>query len=166
MHGHVGSVKVYLESDTLDRGFVTDFKHIGWLKDFLNAYVDHKFIIDISDPAFKDIVGSVLLPSSKTGNNPVIHSRSSKRVSLSPIAPNLFKEEFGWYIAGAYNDLNGVEKELLEGFLFVDFVPTSENLARWIYKMVDIKMKELNVVTSRIEWYETPKSKSTYFGDK
>jgi len=174
MHGHEGSVQVYLESDTLDRGFVTDFKHLGWLKDFLNAYVDHKFIVDINDPAFEQIVGGKYLLTDiveTTGDwnqmveKPVL-AIDNRQVTLSPIAPDLFDKEYGWYVAGDYNNLEGTRKELLEGFLFVDFVPTSENLSKWIYEIVNIKMKELNVVTSRIEWWETPKSKSTYFGDK
>ena len=174
LHGHEGSVQVYLESDKLERGFVTDFKHLGWLKDFLNAYVDHKFIIDINDPAFKQIVGGVFTTAEvikTTGDwnqvveEPVLYI-GGQNVNVSPIAPDLNIPDIGWYIAGGAENLEGTQKELLEGFLFVDFVPTSENLSKWIYDIVDIKMKELQVVTSRIEWYETPKSKSTYIGDK
>ena len=174
LHGHEGSIQVYLESDSLNKGFVTDFKHLGWLKDFLNEYVDHKFIVDVNDPAFRQIVGGVFTKGEKietTGDwNQIVEipvlAVGDRRIELVKIGPDLFEEEFGWFVPGGYNNLEGTEKELLEGFLLVDFVPTSENLAKWLYEIVDIKMKELNVVTSRIEWYETPKSKSTYFGNK
>lgn len=163
MHGHEGSVHVYLESETLDHGFVTDFKHLGWLKDFINAYIDHKFIIDVHDPAFVSIVNY------STGVDDGVPSliNASNVVPLSRVAPDLFPDNTpGFYVAGDANNLIGYEKELLEGFLFVDFVPTSENLAKWIYELVSIKMKELNVVTTQIEWFETPKSRSTYIGNK
>ena len=175
MHGHEGSIKVFLKSrGGLTDGFVTDFKHLGWLKDFINEYIDHKFIVDINDPAFVKIVGGVFTKSEKVETSgdwskmvevPVI-AMGERRLELVPIAPNLFEKEFGWFVPGSYNNLEGYEKELLEGFLFVDFVPTSENLAYWIYQMVDTKMEKLNVVTTQIEWWETPKSRSTYVANK
>ena len=39
-HGHEGLVHVFLEGDTLERGMVTDFKHLGWLKNFLDDQVN------------------------------------------------------------------------------------------------------------------------------
>ena len=58
LHGHQGKVIVYLKSDTLKSGMVTDFKHLNWFKKFLDDVIDHKFIIDINDPLF-----STLLPN-------------------------------------------------------------------------------------------------------
>ncbi len=175
LHGHEGSIQVFLTSDNLDNGFVTDFKHLGWLKDFINGYIDHKFIVDIDDPAFLQIVGASFQMTDKvltvgdwnqTISVPAL-AIGNRQIELHSIAPDLFPDtEYGWYVAGDYSNLEGVEKELLEGFLFVDFVPTSENLAEWMYRIVTAKMKKLNVVTSRIEWWETPKSRSTYIGNK
>ena len=55
-HGHLGTVHVFLEGETLERGMVTDFKHLGWLKTFLDDSVDHKFILDVNDPIFTKLL--------------------------------------------------------------------------------------------------------------
>jgi 6-pyruvoyltetrahydropterin/6-carboxytetrahydropterin synthase len=49
--------------------------------------------------------------------------------------------------------------EKYEGMIFVDFVPTSENLAAWLLSVVQEKMKNLpGVRVKAVEYWETPKS--------
>ena len=59
LHGHQGKVIVYLKSDTLKSGMVTDFKHLNWFKKFLDDVIDHKFIIDINDPLFATLLPNI-----------------------------------------------------------------------------------------------------------
>ena len=54
-------------------------------------------------------------------------------------------------------------KEMYEGFIIVDFVPTSENLSAWLLNIVQKKMAKINIKVSHIEYFETPKSKSTVY---
>ena len=141
LHGHQGKVIVYLQSDNLHNGMVTDFNHLNWFKYFLNDTFDHKFIIDINDPLF-----DTLLPHYKNKQN-------------------LHKMENGFSIP----DLSILQdepthiKELYEGYIIVDFIPTSENISAWLLKIVQKKMKNLNVEVPKIEYWETPKSKSVVF---
>ena len=143
-HGHEGKVQIYLTGSELDStGMITDFRHLEWLKSFINQYIDHKFIIDKNDPGFELIIG---------GNKELIP---------------LKLPDHSEYIIGHTLDLSNlepssVEYELDEGVLVVDFVPTSENLSKWMAEFVDYKMKELNVAVHKIDWWETPKSRSTY----
>ena len=58
---------------------------------------------------------------------------------------------------------NTTEYEYYEGFMIVDFVPTSENLSSWMAELVDVKMKPLNVTVDHIDWWETPKSRSVFY---
>jgi 6-pyruvoyltetrahydropterin/6-carboxytetrahydropterin synthase len=51
-------------------------------------------------------------------------------------------------------------REHIESFVVVDFVPTSENLAAWLMDIVQKKMSLLGITVSKVELYETPKSKS------
>lgn len=141
LHGHQGTIIVHLESDTLSNGMVTDFKHLNWFKKFIDDTLDHKFIIDINDPLFE-----TLLP----------HFKDKK---------NLISFEDGYKIPQLAS-LQEKEKhiiEMYEGYVIVDFVPTSENLSAWLLKIVQKKMSPFDVKVSHIEYFETPKSKSTVY---
>jgi len=155
LHGHEGLVKVFLEeskdgSNIKDTGMVTDFKHLGWFKNFLDDVLDHKFIMDLQDPLF-----SIEFSLCKSLTNEI----------------NIIKMNEGYFIP----DLTEIRKildesdilearkdaifEKYEGAIFVDFVPTSENLSAWLLKIVQEKMKNLkNVRVKAIEYWETPKS--------
>jgi 6-pyruvoyltetrahydropterin/6-carboxytetrahydropterin synthase len=141
LHGHQGKIIVHLESDKLQNGMVTDFKHLNWFKKFLDDTIDHKFIIDINDPLF-----DTLLPHYK--DNKAFHT---------------MEQDF------MIPDLSILEgeplhiQELYEGYIIVDFVPTSENLSAWLLKIVQKKMVKIGVTVSHLEYFETPKSRSTVY---
>jgi hypothetical protein len=54
--------------------------------------------------------------------------------------------------------------EYYESFFIVDFIPTSENLSKWVYELTTPKMAKLGVKVGEVEWWETPKSCSRYSG--
>ncbi|AXK49561.1 6-pyruvoyl tetrahydrobiopterin synthase [Aliarcobacter trophiarum LMG 25534] len=137
LHGHQGKVIVYLKSDSLQSGMVTDFKHLNWFKKFLDDIIDHKFILDINDPLF-----STLLPN------------IDKKYLIK------FKEG---YKTVNLKDYKNELLELYESYIIVDFVPTSENISAWLLKIVQEKMSKLDIKVSKVEFLETPKSKSTFY---
>ena len=141
LHGHQGKILVHLQSETLQNGMVTDFKHLNWFKQFLDDTLDHKFIIDINDPLF-----STLLPHYKD-------------------KANLHNFEQGYMIPDLtlIKDEESHIKELYEGYVIVNFVPTSENLSAWLLQIVQKKMDPLGIEVSKVEFYETPKSKSCVY---
>ena len=153
LHGHEGKMQVFLTPnrtgaghDKLDAtGMVTDFRHLEWLKKWINEYIDHQFIIDKHDPLYNQIVG-------ERGLVPVLVPGTD-------------------YIAGWHLDLTGLaentpEYEYYEGFMIVDFVPTSEKLSAWVAEVVEVKMKKLGVRVHSIEWWETPKSRSVFYMER
>jgi 6-pyruvoyltetrahydropterin/6-carboxytetrahydropterin synthase len=121
---------------------VTDFRHLEWLKKWINEYIDHQFVLDKSDPLYNQIVGD--------------------RGLVPVLIPNT-EHVAGWQLDLTGLDPNTPEYEYYEGFMIVDFVPTSENLSSWMAELVDIKMKPLNVTVDHIDWWETPKSRSVYY---
>jgi 6-pyruvoyltetrahydropterin/6-carboxytetrahydropterin synthase len=144
LHGHEGKIQVHLTGDGLDpTGMVTDFRHLEWLKKWINANVDHQFILDIDDPLFKQLVGSGydLYEVMVTGTD----YKAGWKINLKDTIPGT------------------PEYEYKEGFFIVDFVPTSENLSKWMAELVQVKMDPLNVKVDSIEWWETPKSRSIYY---
>lgn len=138
LHGHQGKIIIHLKANELKNGMVTDFNHLNWFKHFLDDVLDHKFIIDINDPLF-----NTLLP----------HFTKDE----------LIKYEEGYLVP----DLTKVSneeihiKEMYEGYVIVNFVPTSENLSAWFLQIAQKKMQKLNITVSKIEFFETPKSQST-----
>jgi 6-pyruvoyltetrahydropterin/6-carboxytetrahydropterin synthase len=170
LHGHEGLVHVFLEAEQLNpQAMVTDFKHIGWLKNFLDDYVDHKFIIDRNDPLYYSLVtqarDQALINMTKLVSSGVPNSGMFDDILMTDVVvPGTTKAVAQRFVTD--NMLDGPDKEYLEGFLIVDFVPTSENLSKWLWEIVDAKMRWIGVKTSRIEWFETPKSRSTYEPDQ
>ena len=145
LHGHEGKLQVHLTGDDLNEsGMVTDFRHLEWLKKFINEFNDHQFVIDINDPLFGRLVG-VDLPL------------------IDVVVPGTTHKVGSIVDVNGIPGLTGPEYECLEGFLIIDFVPTSEKLSQWMAGIVDAKMSQLGVKVSKIEWWETPKSRSTYF---
>lgn len=170
LHGHEGLVHVFLEAEQLNpQAMVTDFKHIGWLKNFLDDYIDHKFIIDRNDPLYYSLVtqarDQALINMTKLVSSGVPNSGMFDDILMTDVVvPGTTKAVAQRFVTD--NMVDGPDKEYLEGFLIVDFVPTSENLSKWLWEIVDAKMRWIGVKTSRIEWFETPKSRSTYEPDQ
>lgn len=151
LHGHQGKVIVTLEGKDLIKGMVTDFKHLNWFKKFLDENLDHKFIVDKNDPLY-----NIIIPYPCTVG-------AVSTFSEWPLKE--FKEGFRIINPDSYKMLiKDIYIELLEGFVIVDFVPTSENLSNWLFNIVKEKMDKIEVVTKSVQFYETPKSQSTYIG--
>jgi 6-pyruvoyltetrahydropterin/6-carboxytetrahydropterin synthase len=149
LHGHQGKVVVHLCASELNKqSMVTDFKHLNWFKKFLDDALDHKFIVGFDDPGIKYFVPKVDgVEYTKTGKG-LLHLPEG----YSIVNPDVYK---------TLDDQRLIE--LLEGFVFVDFVPTSENLSKWLFEIVKKKMDKINVDTESVLFFETPKSQSHYW---
>ena len=139
LHGHQGKIKIFLASNKLSNGMVTDFKHLNWFKIWLDNVLDHKFIIDKNDPLFFDLMSHYVDDNGKMDES------------------KFFYFEEGYW-APELSFVDGVLREKYEGMVVVDFVPTSENICRWILDIVSKKMNKLDIETIAVEFWETPKS--------
>lgn len=140
LHGHRMTVFVELEAETLTSNMVTDFKHLNWFKQWLDDVVDHKFIIDWQDPLFEQITHKTEKDIQWTYND-----------ALELV--------YGYF---ELDPSDPVKNELTESFVVVNFVPTSEELSKWFYGIVQAKMAGLGVKVSKITMMETPKSSAEY----
>ena len=142
IHGHEGLVRIHLSAEELTGGMVTDFKHLNWFKKWLDETLDHKFIMGIEDPLL-------------FFEAPILLENFHERLLIQPEGHSVIDP------AAYVHDVSAL-REKYEGIVFVPFPPTSENMSKWIYDMVQYKMKPLNVTVDSVQFYETPKSQSVY----
>lgn len=145
LHGHQGKILVHLEPienpNALVDGMVTDFKHLGWFKKWLDDTFDHKFIMDRNDPLFNHEI-----PHFQTGKARIIWENGIGLIDMSNLP----------------EDLDPAIIEKYEGMVFVNFVPTSENLSKFFCEIINTKMLSIGVRCSKIEFNETPKSQAVF----
>ena len=155
LHGHQGLVSVSLEARKLENQMVTDFKHLGWLKDFFEDHIDHKFILDMHDPFVSRLLGGHFEQlTGLTGS--ILRLPSGYMFTPVLVETNMV----GWQLDPSQKD------EYLSGFLIIDFCPTSERLAEWIWAIVAKRMEPLDVTVGQVIWGETPKSAATFFPEE
>lgn len=149
LHGHQMKLLVHLTGNELTRGMVTDFKHLNWFKKWVDDVLDHKFVLDFRDPLF-----DTLLPDFQEDG------RGMERECF------IKHEQGGYWTVNpeSYKDFDKHLQEMYEGYVIVDFLPTSENLSKWMFDVVQEKMAKIDVKVSRVEFFETPKSRSCYNG--
>lgn len=157
LHGHQGTINIFLEAEELREGMVTDFKHLNWFKVWLDDYLDHKFIMDLNDPVLSNLYDwlfdAIFTPNENT----------RFELNMNRLVPH---KEGCWTVhPDVYQNFAPAMIEIVEGLIFVDFVPTSENLSKWIFDIVQEKMKPLGVKVAQVQFYETPKSQSNYFNN-
>lgn len=154
IHGHEGVVTIFVEeyengTNMHDSGMVLDFKMLGFMKTFIDNELDHKFIMDMNDPLFTEEFPYTNHPSKMI------------KQAEGHYVPDL------QYVRSLVSTFEHLEGNLLtqdaivekyEGAVFVDFIPTSENLATWMLEVATKKLERVNVHVSAVEYKETPKS--------
>ena len=153
LHGHSYSIKVCLGSNELDSSaMVTDFKNINFMKKFLDENLDHKFMIDVNDPNFEIITGVNIdnISSSIENFSNLGQLFPASSVPYVGIEPNVLQH-------------NSAIQLHRDSFVLVNFVPTSENICRYLKEYAQSQIKDLAVVTA-LELWETKKSHCRYIG--
>lgn len=150
-HGHRGKVVAYLSADELSgaqENMVIDFNDMKIMTKWIDDTLDHKFLIDINDPSNFDTFHH-FWKDGKFDENVLIK-----------------KPEGNWIIdPKAYANMEEVLQTKYESYVILPFVPTSEQLSKWMYEVMSMLMRSTGVKVYKIEWYETPKSRSAYYGD-
>lgn len=141
LHGHQGTIKIGLSAHSLTNGMVTDFKHLNFFKKILDDHFDHKFIIDQNDPQFERIISLNL-------DDYLINEKFYKRIDEKKLHE--------------IKILGESDREYFESFVIVDFIPTSENLSKMFFEIVESKVQKLGVKVEFVDFWETPKSHCRY----
>jgi 6-pyruvoyltetrahydropterin/6-carboxytetrahydropterin synthase len=184
LHGHNGEVVINLSSKILDdKGMITDFSDMKYFTKTIKDNIDHKSILYIKDPMIPLLFNGKLIDpklkkekerlGSETNNPNLVHQdvlipywfnieTEMKAYVYNGTTPNLYYGS---------EEITGYSKDLLDeyfnSFLFVDFIPTAENLAKWIFDYINDDMKvegiwNPDISVDSIEWKETPTSSAIY----
>lgn len=133
LHGHSYSMKVFLGANELDQSsMVTDFKNLNFMKKFVDSVLDHKFMIDINDPNFEII----------TGVHPSLVSKANNFSNLTDFV---------------LNTKDPAKLLHYTSFVLVDFVPTSENICKYLKLYAQERIGNFAKVVA-VELWETKKS--------
>lgn len=142
LHGHSYEIKVFLGSDSLDQSeMVTDFKNLNFMKQFVDDVLDHKFMIDINDPNFQ-LITTVEYPD---------YARST------------FENFKNLGLDATWHGTDDNRQLHLNSFVLVDFVPTSENICKYLFEYAQSRIGDVAKVTA-VELWETRKSHCRYTG--
>jgi len=170
LHGHTASIEVTLQSEITKDGMVTDFLHLNWLKEWIDKNIDHKFLIDIKDPLLETWFGDFK-------NNPLLVKKSDGMGYVFDLGRNVTEDvvasfdnwkankDRGISDSDVYEEKNLGEahvSEFYESVYIVDFTPTSECLAKWIFEFVRKTMRPLPATLTSVVWHESPKTKAEY----
>lgn len=170
IHGHSALFRIGLTSDVLINDMVLDYNNIGLIKKALDMHYDHRFTICDTDPLFEFLV--LRAYEELTGENGVrfdlvneLYGGPDYNVVTVHISDEVRLKHAG-------NPLI----ELLDSFTITNFNTTSENLAKWMYKVVEHSLKEMaektederlreilkNVRVAKVTYQESNKSVATY----
>lgn len=147
LHGHRMVVGVELVDKSKDPGYigmVTDFNHLNWFKQFLDEVIDHKFLLDVDDPFC--CVWSKLM--------------DDKDIKL--YWKKEYLPDYNIFVFRNYEPIPDGFLEfqyVIDSFVILPFVPTSENLAKWFHQIISEKM---DIECSRVYVKETPSSLAEY----
>lgn len=151
LHGHRGKIIVNLTGEVQKTGMITDFKHLNWFKKFVDDVLDHKMILDINDPVLTHFF-------------PLL-SGSNNEVHVTSLTKNVFENKIYYTpMYSSYADQPEHIQEIYDGLILVDFVPTSENLTKWLFEIARDKMAKIQVKVHSVQFFETPKSQTNYYG--
>ena len=160
LHGHQGKVKLFLGANNLKHGMVTDFKHTNIFKKWLDDTLDHKFIIDMNDPLFEDLAGDLCLSekNKRTFDDLMVTVNTEYNFAIPDLEQLM--------ALNVWDELRDDQKQAIfekyEGIIIVDFIPTSENICKFIYEVANKMLKELGIDVVAVEYWETPKSHCKY----
>lgn len=164
LHGHEYVLELFLTKQMdNDDCMVLDFTFFNYLNDFVQKYLDHRFMIDINDPLFEEITGV----SKNSDNKLEFYFIGSNNHLVEKDTNRTFR---GYYSLLRSNDkkmpdfiMFQSESEHKSSFVIVNFVPTAENLCKFFKDVYDKLSSNTGVYpsdvkVSKIRLYETQKA--------
>lgn len=136
LHGHRFKIvpELYNEDGLQADGMVTDFSHLAAFKKWVDEVMDHKLLMDVNDPVFSKMFPKAIFE--------VGEFKYKSYLQMKHFLTSLTKEE----------------KEIYEGLTIINFVPTAENLCKWLAVNILPTFLPKGIRVKALTFYETPKS--------
>lgn len=161
IHGHSGVYIVRLKSNKLIKDMVIDYNELGFIKNALDTYVDHRTMIYSNDPQYDYLIANGYRVAS--GRDDVKLTRVESLSSGEWVVSTVDTSDL---------DPTNPITTLLKSYLIISFNSTSENLSQWIYNVVNDKItkfiednpqyRDVGLAVDSVSYKETGKSMATY----
>lgn len=176
LHGHRYKARIYIASQRLrDDGMVMDFNHYNYLKKLIDDFLDHKFMLSIEDPLFdmflQDISNSIDIANidnltlaiiSPDIDDIVVYKMKNGKEQTKQWILDLDKiKKQGIFACVLQTPVNNIQTEFIKSFVFVNFVPTAEEISVFIGRLMQKILDKNNLAdlkVTKVELFETPKS--------
>lgn len=155
LHGHSGTIEVRLSSKELINDMVFDFGNLAGFKKIIDAFFDHKMILDKNDPAL-----------SALGKGSIWRSVAIDTISDIRVADD---EDLFLSIAVPFVECSKDVLDVIDGYIFINGVPTSERLSALFLKILNKYVSNYNrahdtsIRAVSVTFRETQKTSATYF---
>lgn len=150
-HGHTAQLKIKLGANELVNDMVLDYNEIGFVKNMIDAVLDHRTLISIYDPLYEKVITRIYKDYSDEGV--VYITPTWWRCSYLDVDDHIADPDI---------------REFISSFTLVQFTTSSENIANWIAGVVK---EHIDLYNSRnktdvklisVSYKETPKSEAVY----
>lgn len=111
----------------------------------------HRYRIECS------VIGRVISKKGDSSEGMVIDFGDLKNIMKSQIE-DVFDHKFVLW----HNDILVSVVLVEEGLIFVDFIPTAENLAKHWYTLLKVELKKVGIQINYVKVWETPTSAAIY----
>ena len=114
----------------------------------------------MNDPLFEDLAGDLCLSekNKRTFDDLMVTVNTEYNFAIPDLEQLM--------ALNVWDELRDDQKQAIfekyEGIIIVDFIPTSENICKFIYEVANKMLNELGIDVVAVEYWETPKSHCRY----
>lgn len=160
IHGHTADLSIVVNYSSKDTQFRLVDTAVSEVFTFMGSQFFNRFFIDCNDPMYYTLVTSLYESvAEKLGINlnevnfdmlRDIHTESeivvAKEVNLAPFRI----------------DRNSPIHDVLKSYVVLDFCPSSDNLCKWFYNIVDSIVSPVGAEVEFVEWSSVPNKTTIY----